>query len=158
MPMTPEDLANLEKLLRRRERRAKDWLLSRWIIASFGLLLIGISLWFFIQTPEAWRTLIPIADDCDFAIDALIVMPSSMAAVHFCILWSMAVLHGVPGVMFFSVAMCRWRRGNEERLLIKTARSWLETQAAQTPEEPAKPHPSSASPTSNSPPSPGLGM
>ncbi len=130
MPMTPDELVRLDKLLCRLDRNARAWSVTRWIITVFGLVFVGLGMWHFMMLPKGWHDLIP---QVDGIVDTYSLMSANEAVLNYCLLWAMSVINAVLGGFLMASALCRWRKGHQDGLLLKMARSWLESQVPAVP-------------------------
>ncbi len=135
MPMTENELADLDTLLLRLEKKAKAWTWGRWMIVVMGLLLLGLAAWALtMQVPHAWRA--GMQKDVGTHVGAFELLWARNSAVYICLSLGAVVFYGALGGILLTSSLCRWRKGRNDLLLVKMARAWLESQQADPPSAP----------------------
>jgi hypothetical protein len=124
--MKQDELVGLDKLLLRMEKNAKAWTYTRWLSVVFGLLFLVGGAWLLMKLPDAQRAGIP--KDFSAPVDAFGLMVARQSAIDFCMLWALGLFQVAFGVNLLTSILCRWRKGHHDRLLVKMARAWLESQ------------------------------
>jgi len=126
MPMTENELGELDKLLRRMEKNAKAWTYTRWLSVVLGLLFLGLGAeWLLMKLPDAQRALMP--RDFSAPVDAFDLLSTINSAIDICMLWALGLFQVAIGVNLLTSILCRWRKGHHDLLLAKMARTWLES-------------------------------
>jgi len=134
MPMTKDELADLDKLLRRMEKKAKAWTWARWIPVVLGLLILGCGAWLLLKLPHAWVA--GISKDSSKPVDASDLMFARLSTIYVCLLLAAGLVQVVLGGIMLTSSLCRWRKGHHDLLLVKMARAWLESQQPVPPSAP----------------------
>jgi len=134
MPMTENELADLDKLLRRMEKNAKAWIWARWMVIVLGLLILGFGAWLLIRMPDVWRAGMP--KDFGTHVDAFELLWARHSAIYICLSLAAGLVQVALGGIILTSSLGRWRKGRNDRLLVKMARAWLESQQAVPPSAP----------------------
>ena len=134
MPMTENDLADLDKLFRRMEKNAKAWTVGRWIEVVFGLLFLGGGAWLLVEQPVFLPALLP--RDFSKPVDTLSLMLAQGSAISYCLVWAACMIQLYFGSTLLISSLARWNKGRNDRLLVKMGRAWLESQQPVPPSAP----------------------
>jgi len=128
MPLTRDELADLERMFVRMEKGARAWAIARWFALALGVVWLALGAWFFVLLHKAWR--VWMSEGPSAYVDAHELWAMCRAAVHICPLWLFGVLLSILGGWMTISSLARWRKGRQDALLIKMARSWMESQTA----------------------------
>lgn len=124
MPLTNEELAEVDKLLGRMEKNAKKWRVQRWISMVIALLILGMGCW----TIMLAMTVLPKNPDDPFkTVTHLDLANDRMWLSIFCsglVNGMIVTLTGVGGLIY---TLGNWNKGKKDRLLAKLARSYVES-------------------------------
>ena len=134
MPMTENELADLDKLLLRMEKKAKAWTYARWMVIVLGLLILGCGAWLLLKLPDAWVAGLP--KDVIAPVGGFELLWARHSAIYICLLLGSGLVQVVLGGIALTSSLCRWRKGQNDRLLVKMARAWLESQSPVLPDTP----------------------
>ncbi len=135
MPMTENELADLDKLLLRLEKKAKGWTWGRWMNVVLSFLLLGVAAWILtMQVPDAWRAMT--SRDFIAPINASDLWRARGSTMYLCLGYGLAAFFGLCGGIAMTHTLCHWRKGHHDLLLVKMARAWLESQQAVPPSAP----------------------
>ncbi len=134
MPMTHDERADLDKLLRRMEKKAKAWTFARWMVIVLGLCFLGSGAWLLLKLPHAWVAGIP--KDFSAPVGAFELLWARHSAIYICLSLAAGLVQVVLGGITLTSSLCRWRKGRNDRLLVKMARAWLESQQPVPPSAP----------------------
>ena len=119
MPMTQDELVDLDKLLCRMMKEARGWRFMRWFGLVMGIFLIGLTV---LQLSTLWNFVeIKDANEPVNASDLILVK-----ALCLCAPAAIFTMATGMGVVIYSLT--RWRKGRRDVLLIRMAQSWLESQ------------------------------
>ena len=134
MPMTENELADLDKLLRRMEKNAKAWTYTRWLVVVLGLIFLGGVAWLMVKQPAFFPTLMP--KDSNSPVTAFDGWSARDTAMVCCVVWTAWVFQLSLGGIMLTSSLCHWRKGQNDRLLVKMAQAWLESQSPVLPDTP----------------------
>jgi len=126
MPMTEDELAELDKLLLRLDKNAKALKYTRWLEVVMGLVFLGFGAWSLMKLPDDYMAGIP--KDFSAPVDAFAICSARISAIDFCTVLVTGLFYWAIGVFLLVGILCRWRKGHNDRLLVKMARAWLELQ------------------------------
>ena len=130
MPLTHDEMTDLDKMLARMEKNAKAWVFMRWLCLACGVGLLGMGAWLWQQQTKAWSGLTP---DDNGPVDALDLMLANILLMHCFVCYVLALTHAGLGGCVVAGTLARWRKGKRDRLLVKMARSWMESQRPALP-------------------------
>jgi len=123
MPLTTDDLADIEKMLGRIEKNAEPWQFTRWVLLLFGILFVGLACWSFTIAQTFWTQEIP--KEHVTGTDLYWERNNTMM---FCACYMNSILSGVLGFSALCCSIPNWSKGKRDGLLVKLARSYVEEQ------------------------------
>ncbi len=133
MPLTREEMADIDRMLSRMDRKARDRQWERWIGVLNIPLSFAFAAWSFWLAAKAWGLILPPDSDPQVSpLDLVFAVTGGMGVVATSILGFGGLLSGVTTL---GTLPDWWNRGRREHLLVRMARCWLETQEPASPDD-----------------------
>lgn len=128
MPLTREEMADIDRMLSRMDRKARRC--RSWGPVLGGVVSLGSAAYMFRMAANAYSWMVP--EPPIDPLDVLVVVYGGMGAVvaYFFGLGTLLV-----GIWMLMSLPDLWEKGHRDRLLVRMARCWLETQEPASPGE-----------------------
>lgn len=131
MPLTSQELADVEKHLHRLEKAAKAWRITRWVVLFAGLAVVGMGIRFFVAVLAFSKSLpadasAPVTRG-DLSIERTLVLSYSLGHAA-------ALFMAFLGASLLVWCLLNWRKGRERIGLIRLARSAVEAERSKVPD------------------------
>ena len=134
MPMTENELADLERYLQRVEKIAKTWRYNRWIAVGAAFFTLAMAAWVMMLHARAYKDFV--LRDFGKVPDAVEFRLTMQAAMAINSLYVFAFAFGLLGAVGLASSLCRWNKERNDLLLVKMSRAWVESQQAVPPSAP----------------------
>ena len=122
MPLTHDELADIDKLLGRMEKKARSWRIFRWVFLGAGLLFAGQAVWIFTLLKTT------ISPEFSNTVSNFDLLLEQSRAKGFCIGYVLAIFLTGLSSWILVTALANWNKGRKDGLLIKLARSYVDEQ------------------------------
>jgi len=126
MPLTSEELAGIDKVLGRIEKKARPWRTCRWFLVPLGLFTTGLGFYALMSAQRCWEALT--FTEAGHNVTHAELLERIMVLGFFCKLYVAGTIVGLTGIAALAIALENWNKARRDGLLVKLARSFVEEQ------------------------------